>query len=68
MGTLIGRHFSQFAERRNTLSHVADMPDRPRFVDVKEPAHDWNQVRPTTMGITQFLCSQWTLSPIFLGS
>lgn len=61
MGTLIGRHFSQFAERRNTLSHVADMPDRPRFVDVKELARDWNQVRLTIMGITQFLCSQVAL-------
>jgi hypothetical protein len=61
MGTLIGRHFSQFAERRNTLSHVADMPGRPRFVDVKEQARDWSQVRLTIMGITQFLCSQIAL-------
>ena len=61
MGRLIGQHFSQFAERRNTLSHVADMPGRPRFVDVKEQARDWSQVRVTVMGITQFLCSQVAL-------
>jgi hypothetical protein len=61
MGTLIGRHFSQFAERRNTLSHVADMPGRPRFVDVKEEAREWSQIRLTIMGITQFLCSHIAL-------
>lgn len=61
MGKLIGQHFSQFAERRNSLSHVAAMPGRPRFVDVKEQARDWSQVRLTIMGITQFLCSQVAL-------
>lgn len=61
MGQQIGQHFSQFAEQRNTLSHVADMPGRPRFVDVKEQARDWHQVRMTIMGITQFLCSQIAL-------
>jgi hypothetical protein len=58
MGKQIGQHFSQFAERRNTLSHIADMPNRPRFVDVKEQARDWPQIRLTIMGITQFLCDQ----------
>jgi hypothetical protein len=61
MGKLIGQHFTQFAERRNTLSHVADMPGRPRFVEVKEHAREWSQVRLTIMGITQFLCSQIAL-------
>jgi hypothetical protein len=58
MGRQIGQHFTQFAERRNTLSHVADKPGKPRFVDVKEQARDWSQIRLTIMGITQFLCSQ----------
>lgn len=61
MGRLIGKHFSQFAERRNTLSHVAEMPGRLRFVDVKEQARDWSQVRLTILGVTQFLCSQIAL-------
>ncbi|MBO2462675.1 hypothetical protein [Actinomadura violacea] len=58
MGKLIGQHFSQFAERRITLSHVANMPNRPRFVDVKEQARNWSEIRYTIMGITQFLGSQ----------
>ncbi|MBB5868578.1 hypothetical protein F4553_001957 [Allocatelliglobosispora scoriae] len=58
LGKQIGQHFTQFAERRNTLSHVADMPGRPRFIDVKEHAREWEQIRLTIMGITQFLCSQ----------
>lgn len=58
MGKQIGQHFSQFAERRNTLSHVADMPGRPSFVDVKDQARDWHQIRLTILGITQFLCHQ----------
>ncbi|MBM7510288.1 hypothetical protein JOE61_004102 [Nocardioides salarius] len=61
MGRQIGQHFTQFAERRNTLSHVADKPGKPRFVDVKEQARDWSQIRLTIMGITQFLCSQIAL-------
>ncbi len=61
MGRLIGQHFTQFAERRNTLSHVADKPGKPRFVDVKEQARDWSQIRLTIMGITQFLCAQVAL-------
>lgn len=61
VGHQIGKHFTQFAERRNTLSHVADRPGHPRFVDVKEDARDWNQIRTTVMGITQFLCSQIAL-------
>lgn len=54
----VGQHFLQFAERRNSLSHVANMPGRPRFVDVKEEARDWSQIRLTVLGITQFLCNQ----------
>ncbi|MEU8803230.1 hypothetical protein [Spirillospora sp. NPDC048819] len=62
MGKIIGQHFSQFVERRNTLSHVASMPNRPPFIDVKEQARTWDQVRLTIMGITQFLCSQIALA------
>lgn len=54
----IRQHFSQFAERRNALSHVANMPGRPRFIEVKEQAREWPQIRLTVMGITQFLCHQ----------
>lgn len=55
LGRRLSQHFEHFAETRNTLSHVADMPDKPRFVDVKEYARDWNQIHLTVLGITQFL-------------
>jgi hypothetical protein len=56
LGGRIGRHFEPFADRRNTLSHVADMPGRPRFVDVKELAREWDQIYLTIKGITYFIC------------
>lgn len=55
LGQRLSQHFEHFAETRNTLSHVADMPGRPRFVDVKEQARDWDQIYLTVLGITQFL-------------
>jgi hypothetical protein len=55
-GRQIATHFSPFAERRNTLSHVADVVGKPRFVDVKELARDWSQIRLTISGVTHFLC------------
>jgi hypothetical protein len=51
----LSQHFEHFAEIRNTLSHVADMPGRPRFVEVKEGAREWSQIYLTILGITQFL-------------
>jgi hypothetical protein len=62
----LSRHFEHFAETRNTLSHVADMPGRPRFVDVMDDARDWSQIYLTVMGITQFLGLQ--VSAELLGS
>lgn len=56
LGGQIGRHFEPFAERRNTLSHVADVPNKPRFIDVKDLARDWAEIRLTIAGITYFLC------------
>jgi hypothetical protein len=55
LGRRLSRHFEHFAETRNTLSHVADMPGRPRFVDVNEGARDWSEIRLTILGLTQFL-------------
>jgi hypothetical protein len=55
LGSRLSRHFAHFAETRNTLSHVADMPNRPRFIDVKDRARDWDQIYLTVWGITQFL-------------
>lgn len=55
LGRRLSQHFEHFAETRNTLSHVADMPGRRRFVDVKERARDWSQIYLTVLGITQFL-------------
>jgi hypothetical protein len=52
----IAEHFGLFAERRNTLSHIAGSPGKPRFVVVKELAREWDQIYPTINGITYFLC------------
>ncbi|MBM2617887.1 hypothetical protein JIG36_20225 [Actinoplanes sp. LDG1-06] len=58
VGKQIGRHFTQFAERRNTLSHIANKAGQRSFAEVREDAREWEQIRLTIMGITQFLCSQ----------
>lgn len=55
LGSRLSRHFEHFADTRNTLSHVADMSGRPRFIDVKDRARDWDQIYLTMWGITQFL-------------
>jgi hypothetical protein len=58
LGREIGRHFEPFADQRNTLSHIADKPGKPRFIDVKELARDWDQIRLTVSGVTYFLCAE----------
>jgi hypothetical protein len=47
-----------FADQRNTLSHIADKPGKPRFIEVKELARDWDQIRLTVSGVTYLLCAE----------
>ncbi|MFF7717125.1 hypothetical protein [Streptomyces sp. NPDC007988] len=61
LGRRLSQHFEHFAEQRNTLSHIADKPGKPRFINVIGQARDWNQIRLTITGITQFLCAQVSL-------
>lgn len=56
LGNRISRHFAPFADQRNTLSHVADKPGKPRFIEVKELAREWDQIALTISGVTYFLC------------
>lgn len=58
LGRRIGRHFEPFADQRNTLSHIADKPGKPRFIDVKELAREWPQIYLTIAGITYFICAE----------
>jgi hypothetical protein len=62
----LSRHFERFAEKRNALSHVADKPDRLRFIDVTDAARNWEQIHLTVLGLTQFLGLQ--VSAELLGS
>jgi hypothetical protein len=55
LGRRLSQHFEHFTQKRNALSHVADLAGCPRFVDVMEGARDWNQIHLTVLGITQFL-------------
>lgn len=56
--TELNRHFSPFSARRNALSHVADSQGRPRFIDVVDLVRDWQQLRPTILGLTLFVCQE----------
>ena len=52
---LLHRHFEKFNQRRQAVSHIADDPARPRFVDVVETIRDWMDLRATVHGLTQFV-------------
>ena len=49
------RHFDVFNQRRQAVSHIADDPARPRYVDVVETIRDWHDLRATVHGLTQFV-------------
>jgi hypothetical protein len=55
LGVRLSKHFENFTQTRNALSHVADLMGCPRFVDVTDGAREWDQIRLTVLGITQFL-------------
>lgn len=57
MAESLARHFSPITERRNVLSHVADLPGKPKFYELTTVADDWTKVRMTVFGITHFVCS-----------
>lgn len=50
----IGRHLSAFGERRNVLSHVANMEGRPRFVEVVPLARETNDLELTVRAMSHF--------------
>ena len=52
------RHFEHFNRRRQAVSHIADDPSRPAFVEVVETIKDWVDLRMPVQGITQFVCQE----------
>lgn len=53
--TVLHRHFDTFNQYRQAVSHIADDPGRPRFVDVVETIRDWPDLRTTVHALTQFV-------------
>lgn len=51
----VQRHLSTFGSRRNALSHVAEMADRPSFADVVPLARQEDDVELTAQAIVQFV-------------
>lgn len=59
-GRILGQHFSTIVQPRNSLTHIADTPNCPRFVDVVSEWSDENRVKNTVMGVTQLLFAQYS--------
>lgn len=55
LGKQISNHLTTFAERRNALSHVADMMGRPRFTDTVRIARDPKDLELTARAVTHFV-------------
>lgn len=56
----LGQHFSCFVDPRNSLTHIADTPNKPRFVEV---IADWGgelRVKDTVLGVTHLLFAQYS--------
>jgi len=50
------RHWIGFIEARNALTHVAPVTGKLKFTDSRDRARNWEDVRLTVFGITQFVC------------
>lgn len=56
----LSQHFSSIVQPRNSLTHIADTPNSPRFVDVVTEWSDDVRVKNTVMGVTQLLFAQYS--------
>ena len=54
----LNKHWRDFIEKRNALTHVGAIAGRQRFADCADSATDWEKVRPTVLGLTHFICQQ----------
>jgi hypothetical protein len=52
------RHFQHFNRCRQAVSHIADDPSRPSYLEVVETIKDWGDLRMTVQGMTQFVCQE----------
>jgi hypothetical protein len=59
-GRILGQHFSTMVQPRNSLTHIADTPNCPRFVEVVSDWCDENRIKNTVMGVTQLLFAQYS--------
>ena len=59
-GRMLGQHFSSIVQPRNSLTHIAVMPNSPRFVDVVSEWRDERRINNTMMGVTQLLFAQYS--------
>ncbi len=59
-GRMLGRHFSTMVQSRNSLTHIADIPNSRRFVDVVLEWRDQCYIKNTVMGATQLLFAQYS--------
>lgn len=51
----LSRHLDEFGNRRNALSHIADLEGRPRFVDVIDQERASSSLELTVRAMTQFV-------------
>jgi len=56
--SLLQRQFEHFNRRRQAVSHIANDPSRPTYLETIETIKDWGDLRMTVQGMTQFVCQE----------
>lgn len=59
-GGILRQHFSTMVQSRNSLTHIADAPRCPRFVEVVSEWSGEHRIKCTLMGVTQLLFAQYS--------
>lgn len=59
-GRILGQHFSTMVQSRNSLTHIADLPSCPGFVDVVSEWSGEHRIKNTVRGVTELLFAQYS--------
>lgn len=59
-GQILHQHFSTMVQSRNSLTHIADLPSCPRFVEVVSEWSGADRIKYTVSGVTQLLFAQYS--------
>lgn len=59
-GQILHQHFSTMVQSRNSLTHIADLPSCPRFVEVVSEWSGQDRIKYTVSGVTQLLFAQYS--------